>query len=102
MGRAQVTKRARTDIDAIWDYIAVDSPSAADRLVDRFTSLFERLARMPRLGERYPHAIPGIRFFTLGAYVVVYEELNVGIRVLCVSHSARDWQSLLDAIDGVG
>jgi plasmid stabilization system protein ParE len=54
---------------------------------------------MPRLGEHYAHSSPGIRFFTKSSYVVIYQELADGVRVLCVSHSARDWQSMLDAID---
>jgi toxin ParE1/3/4 len=99
MMRARITKRALTDIDMIWDYVALHNRSAADRLVDRLGRLFKRLARMPRIGECYSHPIPGMRYFTHGTYVVVYQELEDGIRVLCVAHSARDWQTMIDTME---
>jgi plasmid stabilization system protein ParE len=42
MGRYFLSSVAETDLLAIWEYIAQDNISAADRMIDRFTAAFER------------------------------------------------------------
>jgi len=38
-------QEAETDLSAIWDYIAEDSPDAADRTIDKIISTIEALVR---------------------------------------------------------
>ena len=47
---ARVTRRplAAEDIAEIWNYIADDSPVAADRWIDRLDAQFQLLATQPR------------------------------------------------------
>ncbi|MEX2186218.1 MAG: type II toxin-antitoxin system RelE/ParE family toxin [Pirellulales bacterium] len=99
MARIRISEPAQLDIDSIWDYVSSKNTSAAVRFVHRLAKLFERLAKMPRLGERFVHALPRVRLFTASAYVIAYQELDDGILVLRVIHSARDWQAMLDAMD---
>lgn len=48
------TEPALSDLDAIADYIALDKPDAASRLVQRVFSHVEILAHQPELGSRLP------------------------------------------------
>lgn len=99
MARVEVSDPAIADIEDIWSYVAVHDERAADRLVRRFSTVFERLARMPSLGEIYAESLSGTRTLTSGAYVIIYVVRDDRIQISRVVHSARDWQSLLDALD---
>ncbi|MBI5549819.1 MAG: type II toxin-antitoxin system RelE/ParE family toxin [Deltaproteobacteria bacterium] len=48
------TNRALADLQAIGDYIALDSPVAARRWVDGLMALAERAAAAPLAGRRVP------------------------------------------------
>jgi toxin ParE1/3/4 len=48
------TEPALADLEAIADYIALDNPTAARRLVGRVFESVERLARFPNSGKRPP------------------------------------------------
>lgn len=42
-----VTAEAERNLDALGDYIALDNPAAADKIVDRILSRIEALAEFP-------------------------------------------------------
>lgn len=88
----QVTRRplAETDILEIWDYIADDSLTAADRWVDHLDEQFRVLATQPMMGRAREELAPGVRSFLFGRYVVFYVPLANGIDVVRVLHGARD------------
>ena len=88
----QVTRRplAETDILEIWDYIADDSLTAADRWVDQLDEQFRVLATQPMMGRARDELAPGVRSVPFGRYVVFYMPLNDGIDVVRVLHGARD------------
>ena len=52
MGRYFLSSVAEADMLAIWEYIGEDNLAAADRMIDRFTEAFERLAQFPDAGTR--------------------------------------------------
>jgi plasmid stabilization system protein ParE len=54
MSRFVFSLAARRDLHDIWDYIAQDSVSAADRFCGRIRRAIEKLARMPGLMKRPP------------------------------------------------
>ncbi len=55
MDRYFLSSVAEADTLAIWEYIAQDNLIAADRMIDRFTAAFKRLAMYPETGERFQH-----------------------------------------------
>ena len=55
------TEPALGDLDAIADYIALDKPDAASRLVQRVFGHVEMLATHPGLGSRIPELRPNSR-----------------------------------------
>jgi len=56
------TEPALSDLDAIADYIALDKPDAASRLVQRVFAHVELLAAHPDLGSRIPELRPRSRY----------------------------------------
>ncbi len=59
MARLIWTEPALSDLDAIADYIALDNPVAAARLVAQVFESVERLERFPKSGKRppeFPHS----------------------------------------------
>ena len=54
MARLIWTEPALADLDAIADYIALDNPAAASRLIRRVFESVERLSRFPSSGKRPP------------------------------------------------
>ena len=90
-----VSPLARADLDEIWDYVAKDSPAAADRLLARFQEKFLLLAKQPLLGQTREELRAGIRSFVVGNYVIYYQLVNDRIRVVRVLHGSRDVGALL-------
>jgi toxin ParE1/3/4 len=90
MADVRLTSLARADVDAIWSYVAQDSATAADRLVDRFFETSRLYATQPSAGVPGDRFKPGIRYFAVGSYVVFYQAQSNGILVLRVLHGSRD------------
>lgn len=85
---------AQRDLDEIWDYIALDNPNAADRLLERIGDRCEEYAGQPEMGslatEIDPTLSADVRWFPVGNYVVFYLPLNDDIVVVRVLHGRRD------------
>ncbi len=93
--RVRLTEQAEDDILEIWEYIAADNISAADRLVDRFTETYEKLAQNPGMGVKQEQYRTGLRCFPVGKYIIFY---TVGVDELIiyrVLHGARRLEDLL-------
>ena len=95
--RARLSGPARTDLLEIWLYVADDSPTAADRLLDRIHRRCEALARMPRLGRLRPDLAPSVRSFAVGRYLILYREARRGgIEVVRVRAGEMDLTRLFE------
>ena len=90
MSRVVRRPRAAEDIEEIWDYIAGDNLHAADRWLDQLDRQFQLLAEHPLLGRAREELAAGIRSFPFGRYVIFYSQVDGGIDVVRVLHSARD------------
>lgn len=87
---------ARDDLRQIWLYIAQHNLTAADRLIDRFERTLRSLARHPFMGEAVPQYRPSLRRFTVGNYVLYYEPIKGGVRLVRVLHGARRIDELFE------
>jgi toxin ParE1/3/4 len=91
-----LTRSAETDLEAIGDWIAKDSPRRA------LTFIRELRTRCIALGE-HPQAFPlvpryegyGIRRRVYGNYLIFYRIVDTQVTVLHVLHGARDYEPLL-------
>ena len=95
MARIVRTYPARNDLRQIWAYIAQDNPSAADRLVDRIERSLRLLARHPQMGQAMDQYRPGLRRFTVANYLLFFEPIDGGVRLIRVLHSSRRIDDLL-------
>jgi toxin ParE1/3/4 len=85
---------AKRELAEIWYYVALNSESAADRLVEQIKAQCELLNLHPGLGEACDYYAPGLRRFHIGQYVVFFRRLDHRIEIAHVLHGARDIDSL--------
>jgi toxin ParE1/3/4 len=96
MGRVRKTAQARADLDEIWSYIAKDSVSAADELIDRIAQRGQTLADYPHLGVARPDIAPQARLLTIGNYLVLYSLTDSDALIVRVVHGASRLEGLFD------
>ena len=81
---------ALNDLDAIADYIALDNPEAARRLVRKIFEHVNQLERHPRLGSK-PHELKGWRYRQIvePPCRIFYREDSGRVLILHVMRSER-------------
>lgn len=67
---------------------------AADAVAAKFDALFQLLADQPQMGERQDRYRESMRSFANGNYVLFYEPIKGGIRLLRILHGARRFEGL--------
>ena len=95
MRRLDYLPRAERDLDHIKDYIARDNPRRALSFIRELRQACERLADHPRMGRARPELRPRLRSLPHGNYVIFYEPLRDGVRIVRILHGARDARPLL-------
>jgi plasmid stabilization system protein ParE len=85
------TDTAERHLDAIYAYIAQDSPEYARRMVDRLTRRSQQIAEFPFSGRRVPeYDVDQIREVIEGSFRIIYYIKADQIDVLAVIHGAMD------------
>lgn len=85
------TDTAEGHLDAIYAYIALDSPEYAKRMVDRITRRSQQIADFPLSGRKVPeYDIDQIREVIEGPYRIFYHIKTDQIDVVAVIHGAMD------------
>lgn len=75
---------------AIGDYIAVDNPRAAAKLINEFYEVFHSLARSPRQGHRRPNLTSrALLFIVVRQYLVAYAPDENPPLVVAILHGRR-------------
>ena len=98
----QLTPRAINDLDNIWDYIAKDNISAANRVESAILSACNSLARHPMIGSKRSEITPlPVRFWTVTRFpnfIVVYRPDTKPLQIVAVLYGKRDLVSLLSEL----
>jgi len=85
------TDTAEGHLDAIYAYIALDSPEYAKRVIDRLTRRSQQIADFPLSGRRVPeYDADQIREVIEGPYRIIYHIKPDQIDVVAVIHGAMD------------
>lgn len=85
------TDTAEEHLDAIYAYIAKDSPEYALRMVDRLTRRSQQIADFPLSGRTVPeYEMEQIREVIEGPYRIIYHIKPDQIDVLAVIHGSQD------------
>ena len=88
--------QAEADLIEIWTFIAQDSPTRADMLLDEIDEKLQTLAQSPFIGIARNELGPKIRSFPIGNYVLFYQPIEDGIEIIRVLHGARDIEALFN------
>ena len=77
-------------------YIANDSIDAADRWIAKLLDAFSGLAQMPGMGHiREDLTSYSVRFWTVGAYLIIYRADRQPIEIVAVTQGSRDIPTFL-------
>lgn len=76
--------QAEDDLIQIWQYIAEDSEMAADRLLDRFSDVAQKLAAHPEAGRLRPELADDVRSFVVGNCVLFYKTTSTELAIIRV------------------
>ena len=93
--RVRWLRRALANLDAEAEYIAVDDPAAAGRVVLRILRAVGLLKKNPALGRA--GRVAGTRELVVAGtpYVVPYRVRGEAVEILRVFHAARRWPEKL-------
>lgn len=94
MSRLIVSPAALADLREIWAFIASDSVSAADRVLDELRARLDLLLGSPLMGRERPELGSRLRSFPSGRYVIFYVPEEDAVQVVRVLHGARDVEGL--------
>ncbi len=94
MRRLIVSPAALADLREIWEFIAADDPSAADRVLDEMVGRLDLLLASPFMGRQRRELAPELRSFPSGRYVIFYVAEGEEVRVARVLHGSRDIEGL--------
>lgn len=88
--RIERSPRAKRDAFEIWDYIAPESRSGAERTLRRIDAVIQKLAERPELGRARPELGSGMRSFPMESYVIFYRATETTLHIARLLHSARN------------
>ena len=94
------SRRAKTDIESLRDYIARDSPFYARQFIERLLNRIDKLNDFPKQGRVVPEAgRVDIREIIFRGYRIIYRTAPDHLLVITVVHGSRDLaQKLADDI----
>ena len=96
----ELAPEALDDLLNIHEFVAADSPVAAQRLIDGFFAAFEHLASWPRSGHpRTDLTEKPVLFWPVSSYLVVYRirDKDGLVQIVAVLLGARDVPAVLDS-----
>ena len=90
MSRFVLHPEAYTDLDEIWEYIAVDSLDAADRVSEEIYNAIRNLVPFPYQGHERPDLTQRpLRFHRIRDYLIAYSPDEKPLVVVAVLHGRR-------------
>jgi toxin ParE1/3/4 len=90
MATVRWAQRTQDDLQAIYRFIARDSPRSAEALVDRLLTATERLALFPESGRVVPEFPElGYREIIVSSYRVLYRLEGDTVWIVAIVHGRR-------------
>lgn len=85
-----LSRKAEQDPVDIWQHIAADNPTAADRLLWKLGRKIESLQQFAELGAPRPDIAEDVRVLVEGRYLLIYEPRGEILEIVRVLLGARD------------
>ena len=95
MPELTLSPEAEQDLIDIWSYIAENSPTNADKYIDKLYSKSSLLADNPDIGTPYTKLIDELYRFPVDHYLLFYRKYSDGIEIIRILHSSRDIEAIL-------
>ena len=89
LAKIVISDRADNDLLDIWAFVAADSISAADRLLDLIEERWQQLRRNPRSGVARNDIADGVRHLVASSYLILYRISGDDIEIVRVLHASR-------------
>jgi toxin ParE1/3/4 len=97
MAKYLVTDSAKSDVRRIIEYLRARSPQGAKQVRQDLSAAFQRLAEFPHIGHmRDDVPQPGVRFWAVYSYLVVYRSERRPLEIIRVLHGAQDIPSFFN------
>lgn len=84
------TPRSAQDLDNIYEYIAQDSPYAAENFIDLLEKECNIISKSPEIGRPREELQPKLRSLPVGNHVIFYRSQEKIIEIIRILHGARD------------
>ena len=92
------TEPALNDLQAIFDYISIDSEYYASIFVNEIIDSVEKIADFPKMGRIVPeYQQDDIREILVQSYRVIYQLKQDQVLILTVIHGRRELTKLLES-----
>jgi toxin ParE1/3/4 len=89
MGFVHYTNRAKRDLLDIWLWIARDSATVADAVLDRIEQRASKLSQHREIGVARPEIGEGARGLVIERWLVLYHLVDGGVQIVRID-GARD------------
>ncbi|MDJ0765872.1 MAG: type II toxin-antitoxin system RelE/ParE family toxin [Myxococcota bacterium] len=90
MKKFRLIPSAHRDLEEIHDYIAMDSPNAADDFIALLIDKFKLLSSQPEMGRQRPELQEGIRSLPVKTYNIYYRIIGDSVEILRVLSGYQD------------
>ena len=91
--RLELSPQAQADLEAIGDYIALDSPGNALRFIRGMREQCQKIALAPMAYVARPELGDSVRSCAHGRYVIFFRPGESAVRIERILHSAMDIRS---------
>jgi toxin ParE1/3/4 len=82
--------QARDDLDEIWEFIRLENPAAADRVIEEILAAIRALVPFPNRGHRRLDLTSRpLRFIRVRDYLIAYAPDEKPLWILAVIHGRR-------------
>lgn len=92
---------AYKDLDTIFDYILLDSPSQAEAILNKIMGSISNLEDFPLAGKKLVHKslnYYNFRMIIVAPYIVFYRFIDDVVYIYRILHGARDYIDALECI----
>ncbi|MHC5613512.1 MAG: type II toxin-antitoxin system RelE/ParE family toxin [Nostoc sp.] len=99
MSRYVISLSASRDLNEISDYFLIQNLEAGEKLFREFNNKCQNLAVFPNMGRSYAYIKPSLRGLPLDGYVILYQMIDDGVKILRVVSGRQDLESLFAESD---
>jgi toxin ParE1/3/4 len=91
----EFSRFVETDLEAVGDYIAQDSPSRALAFIREIRQRIQQVAQQPLLYQLRPEIGEGARLAIVRRYIILFRVIGETVRIERVLYGGRDLPTLL-------